>query len=112
MSVLEKEAKCIFECIESTKVSFGSQVKPYLIKSNPLKYQPITQAINLNLSILKKHFSGIVPPELEYQSASFQFIIAEHNEKYKLKDISIGSKLKTKISTLVTHNSPQKKTVS
>ena len=61
------------------------------------------------LVFLKKHFSGIVPPDLEYQSASFQFIIAEHNEKYKLKDTSTGSKLKTKISSLVMRSSPQKK---
>ena len=35
--------------------------------------------------------------------------MAEHNQKYKLKDTSIGSKLKTKISSLVTRSSPQKK---
>ena len=88
ISIPEKEAKCISECTESTKVSFGSLVKPFLIKSNLLKYllnikgtvQPIVQAINLDLSTLKKHFTGIVPPDLEYQSASFQFIIAEHND--------------------------------
>ena len=61
ISILEKEAKCITECIESTKVSFGSQVKPFLIKSNPLKYlvnikgtvQPITQAKILILVFLR-----------------------------------------------------------
>ena len=65
---------------------------------------PITKTINIDLALLKKHYNDEIPKNLEEASSLFSEIIANHYNRFKFKETSIGQKLSANLSKFG-HNS-------
>ena len=108
LGVIEAEAKRLSDALVAETRSFMNVLKPYLICSDPEKYVtsiygsvlPITKTINIDLAILKKHYNDEIPKNLEEASTLFSEIIANHYDRFKFKETSIGQKLSSHLSKL------------
>ena len=100
-STLESEALKLQDTILATNRTFHERVRTTLINSNKGKYLtmygneivPLTKVINLDLSILQRHYKNKVPDDLEAESEQFSYIISGHLDKFKTMETSINSKL-------------------
>ena len=108
LSIVESEAKRLSKIMDSETRSFSNVIKPYLIRSNPEKYLtcldssvlPITKIINIDIAILKKHYSDQIPAQLEEASSMFSGIISDHYDCFRYKEASIGKKLTSHLAKL------------
>ncbi|MCG8622797.1 MAG: hypothetical protein MJE68_12475, partial [Proteobacteria bacterium] len=98
---LESEALKIQDTIVATNRTFHERVRTTLINSNKQKYLtlygneivPLTKLINLDLSILQKHYRNKVPDDLQSESHQFSYIIDGQMEQFNSMKTSINSKL-------------------
>ena len=100
-SVLESEVLKLQDTILATLRSFHERVKTSLINLNKKKYLtiygheivPLTKLVNVDLSILQKHYKNKVPDDLESEASNFAHIIEGHMAKFQRHEMSINSKL-------------------
>ena len=100
-SVLESEILKLQDTILATSRSFHERVKTSLINSNKNKYLtiygheivPLTKLVNVDLSILQKHYKNKVPDDLEFEASNFAHIIEGHMAQFQRHETSINSKL-------------------
>ena len=118
---LESECDKIQESIVANSKSFPQAVCGHLINSNKKKYLtvygeevvPLTKIINLDISILQKHYNNRVPENLSEASLMFGNIISMHENKIHSATNSIGERLKEsvhKINSKIAHTGGQTNT--
>ena len=74
---------------ESLNSTFEAKIHSYLINSDPDKYiidgcRIHNIAVNADKAVLRKHFAGKVPENLELASKTFKSIIDAHERQYKV----------------------------
>ena len=105
---LDSDCEKITETINQNNKSFAQAVRGHLINSNKHKYLttyadqvvPLTKIINIDLSILQKHYNNRVPDNLPEESGFFHGILQLHNEKVSKAGPSITSKLRESLATV------------
>ena len=118
---LDSECDKIQESIVANSKSFPQAVHGHLINSNKKKYLtvygeevvPLTKIINLDISILQKHYNNRVPENLSEASLMFGNIISMHENKIHSATNSIGERLKEsvrKINSKIAHTGRQTNT--
>ena len=114
---LDAESEKINETINQNNRSFAQAVRGHLINSNKHKYLttyadqvvPLTKVINIDLSILQKHYNNRVPANLQEESDFFQGILDIHQDKIssKTSSTSLTSKLKESVRKWDLRTNPQ-----
>ena len=107
---LENECKKTQEKIRNTWHSFPQAVKSHLINSNKPKYLtmfgesvvPLTKVINIDLTILQKHYGNRVPSNLSEESKYFQTILESKNDTIK-NSTSLNAKVLDSVKRLDNH---------
>ena len=100
-SVLESEVLKLQDTILAMSRSFHEHVKISLINSNKKKnltiygYEivPLTKLLNVDLSILQKHYKNKVTDDLKSEASNFPHIIEGHMAQFQRHETSINSKL-------------------
>ena len=106
--VLDSESEKISDKISQHNTSFAQAIRGHLINSNKHKYLttysdqivPLTKVINLDISVLQKHYNNRVPSNLAEESQFFDGILQLHNDKVQKPGPTIASKLSESLSAL------------
>ena len=107
---LENECEKTQEKISNTWRSFPQAVKSHLINLNKQKYLtmfgesvvPLTKVINIDLTILQKHYGNRVPSNLSEESKYFQTILESKNDTFK-NSTSLNAKVLDSVMRLDNH---------
>ena len=105
---LDGEVEKVSDAISQNNKTFAQAVRGYLINSNKHKYLstyagqvvPLTKVINIDISILQKHYKNRVPDNIDDESELFQNILATHQQQLhftKANTSSLDSKLRQSV---------------
>ena len=114
---LDGEVEKVSDAISQNNKSFAQAVRGYLINSNKHKYLstyagqvvPLTKVINIDISILQKHYKNRVPDNIEDESELFQNILDTHQQQlhFTKANTSLDSKLRQSILQVEQRIAPQ-----
>ena len=105
---LDSESEKIQQSIVAHTKSFPQAVCSYLINSNKQKYLtmygdedvPLTKVINLDISVLQKHYNNCIPDDLVRESEMFESIIQMNDTKIWCATNSLEMKLKQSVTEI------------